>query len=98
VVLLRQHGCLVVADSADLAFSGAINLDAAAEATYRARLLGDDSTACPPEFLEHVGNEEARGHRRGLRRATPGWFSLRWVPSPADDGRTPDYRFRYIAV
>jgi L-fuculose-phosphate aldolase len=67
VVLLRHHGCLVVADTPDLALSRAMNLEAAATATYRARLLGDDSTACPPEFLEHVRSEEMRGHRYGLR-------------------------------
>jgi hypothetical protein len=48
-----------------------VNLEAAAEATYRARLLGDDSTECPPQFLEHVRSEEARGHRYGLHRAKP---------------------------
>jgi L-fuculose-phosphate aldolase len=63
VVLLRHHGCLVVADRPDLALSKAMNLEAAAEATYRARLLGDDSTTCPAEFLEHVRGEETRGHR-----------------------------------
>jgi ribulose-5-phosphate 4-epimerase/fuculose-1-phosphate aldolase len=71
VVLLRYHGCLVVGDTPDLVLSRAINLEAAAEATYRARMLGDDATACPPEFLGHVRNEEARGHRYGLRGATP---------------------------
>jgi L-fuculose-phosphate aldolase len=71
VVLLRHHGCLVVGDTPDLVLSRAINLEAAAAATYGARTLGDDSTVCPPEFLEHVRNEEARGHRYGLRDATP---------------------------
>jgi L-fuculose-phosphate aldolase len=71
VVLLRHHGCLVVGDTPDLALSRAVNLEAAAEASYRARLLGDDSTACPPQFLEHVRSEEARGHRYGLRGAKP---------------------------
>ena len=67
VVLLRHHGCLIVADTADLALCRAVNLEAAAEASYRARLLGDHSTECPPQFLEHVRSEEARGHRYGLR-------------------------------
>jgi L-fuculose-phosphate aldolase len=71
VVLLRHHGCLVVGDTPDLVLSRAVNLEAAAEATYRARLLGDDSTECPPQFLEHVRSEEARGHRYGLHRAKP---------------------------
>jgi L-fuculose-phosphate aldolase len=69
VVLLRHHGCLVVADMPDLALSRAVNLEAAATATYRARLLGDDATACPAEFLEHVRSEEARGRGYGLRSA-----------------------------
>ncbi|MGH9116655.1 MAG: class II aldolase/adducin family protein [Acidimicrobiales bacterium] len=40
VVLLAHHGCVVVADSFDLAFSRAANLEAAAVATYRAVTLG----------------------------------------------------------
>jgi hypothetical protein len=44
-----------------------MNLEAAAVATYRARLLGDDTTICPPEFLDHVHSEEARGRGYGLR-------------------------------
>lgn len=69
-VLLRHHGCLVVADTPDLALSRAMNLEAAAEATYRARLLGDRTTACPPQFLEHVRSEEAHGRIYGLPNAT----------------------------
>ena len=68
VVLLRHHGCVVVGDTPDLALSRAVNLEAAAEATYRARLLGDHSAECPPQFLEHVLGEEARGRRYGLRQ------------------------------
>ena len=67
VVLLRHHGCLVVGDSPDLVLSRALNLEAAAEATYRALLLGDQSVECPPQFLEHVLRQESRGQRYGLR-------------------------------
>jgi L-fuculose-phosphate aldolase len=67
VVLLRHHGCLVVADTPEVVMSRALNLEAAAVATYRARLLGDDTTVCPPEFLVHVRDEEGRGHRYGRR-------------------------------
>ena len=67
VVLLRHHGCLVVAETPDVALSRAMNLEAAAVATYRALLLGDDTTACPPEFLAYVRGEEARGRGHGLR-------------------------------
>ena len=70
VVLLRHHGCLVVADTPDLLLSRAMNLEAAATATYRAQLLGDDTTVCPPQFLEHTRAQEARGYRYGSRRAT----------------------------
>jgi ribulose-5-phosphate 4-epimerase/fuculose-1-phosphate aldolase len=69
VVLLRHHGCLVVAETPELAFATAMNLEAAAKATYRARLLGDDTIACPPEFLDHVRSEEAGGRGYGLRSA-----------------------------
>jgi L-fuculose-phosphate aldolase len=67
VILLRHHGCLVVADTPDLVVSRALNLEAAALATYRARLLGDDTTVCPPEFLEHVRGEEEHGRGYGRR-------------------------------
>jgi L-fuculose-phosphate aldolase len=70
VVLLRHHGCLVVADTVDAALARALNLEAAATATYRARLLGDHATVCPADFMEHVRSDEARGHRYGSRRAT----------------------------
>lgn len=40
VVLLGRHGCLVVADTFDLAFSRAVNLEAAATATFRALAIG----------------------------------------------------------
>jgi ribulose-5-phosphate 4-epimerase/fuculose-1-phosphate aldolase len=65
VVLLRHHGCVVVADSADVAFSRAANVEAAAEATYRAHVLGDRDTTCPPRYLEHLAEQEARGIRYG---------------------------------
>ncbi len=67
VVLLRHHGCLVVAATPEVLLSRAMNLEAAATATYRARLLGDHSTVCPPEFLDHVRGEEAQGNVYGAR-------------------------------
>ena len=70
IVLLRHHGCLVVADTPGLALSRAVNLEAAAEATYRAQLLGDRTIVCPPQFLEHIRSEEARGRIYGPRGAT----------------------------
>jgi L-fuculose-phosphate aldolase len=63
VVLLRHHGCVVVADSFDLAFSRAANLEAAAVATYRGLRLGrgDDVPECPPEHLANIEAQEAAG-------------------------------------
>ena len=61
IVLLRHHGCLIVADSFDVGFSRAANLEAAATASYRAHLLGGVVTECPPEFLAEVEAQEASG-------------------------------------
>jgi ribulose-5-phosphate 4-epimerase/fuculose-1-phosphate aldolase len=61
VVLLAHHGCLIVADSFEVGFSRAANLEAAATATYRAHVLGADVAECPPEFLAEVEAQEATG-------------------------------------
>ncbi|MGH9248142.1 MAG: class II aldolase/adducin family protein [Acidimicrobiales bacterium] len=61
VVLLDHHGCVIVADSFDVGFSRAANLEAAATATYRAHVLGADVAECPPEFLAEVEAQEAAG-------------------------------------
>jgi L-fuculose-phosphate aldolase len=58
VVILAHHGCLVVAPGADAAFERVANLEAAATATYRALLLGDRTTVCPPEYLALVEARE----------------------------------------
>jgi len=50
VVILGNHGCSVVADSVELAYKRAANLEEAAAATYRALLLGDEETECPAEY------------------------------------------------
>jgi L-fuculose-phosphate aldolase len=69
VVLLRNHGCVIVADSFDVGYSRAINLEAAAVATYRAHVLGTVVAECPPEFLTEVAAQEAVGMVYGkLRR------------------------------
>lgn len=59
VVLLAHHGCLVVAPDADAAYERAANLEAAATATYRALLLGDEATVCPPEYMARIEAREA---------------------------------------
>lgn len=59
VVLQAHHGCLVVAPDADAAFERAANLEAAATATYRALLLGDEAAVCPPEYMARIEAREA---------------------------------------
>jgi len=59
VVMLTHHGCLVVASDAETAYERAVNLEAAATATYRALILGDTTTTCPPAYLARVEAQEA---------------------------------------
>lgn len=63
VVLLKHHGCLLVAPAIEVAYQRAVNLEEAARATYRAALLGDDTTVCPPEYLERIRSLEAAARR-----------------------------------
>ncbi len=65
VVLLKHHGCLLVADTPDLAYQRAMNLEAAAMATYRAIQLGDTDTVTPPEYMEWIHGLEAAGKGYG---------------------------------
>ena len=59
VVVLAHHGCLVVAPDVGAAYERVANLEAAATATYRALLLGDQATVCPPEYLACIQAREA---------------------------------------
>jgi L-fuculose-phosphate aldolase len=58
-VVLGHHGCSVVADTVDLAWKRAQNLEEAARATLVMLQLGDTTTACPPSYLEVVRAREA---------------------------------------
>jgi ribulose-5-phosphate 4-epimerase/fuculose-1-phosphate aldolase len=58
-VILGHHGCSVVADSIDLAWKRANNLEEAARATLTMLQLGDTTTACPPSYLETIRAKEA---------------------------------------
>jgi L-fuculose-phosphate aldolase len=69
IVLLQHHGCVVVADSFDLGFSRAVNLEAAAVATYRAQVVRAVVADCPPEFLAEVAAQEAAGEVYGKSRS-----------------------------
>lgn len=59
VVILGHHGCSVVADSIELAYKRAANLEEAASATLNALLLGDTTTECPPAYRELLENRAA---------------------------------------
>jgi L-fuculose-phosphate aldolase len=58
-VVLGHHGCSVVADTVDLAWKRAQNLEEAARATLTMLQLGDTTTACPPSYLEVIRAQEA---------------------------------------
>jgi ribulose-5-phosphate 4-epimerase/fuculose-1-phosphate aldolase len=57
-LVLSQHGCVVVADSVELAHKRARNLEEAARLTYQAILAGrlDALPECPAEFLDHIAD------------------------------------------
>jgi L-fuculose-phosphate aldolase len=57
-VILGHHGCSVVADSVELAYKRAANLEEAAKATYAALVLGEPAPACPPEYLKAIRASE----------------------------------------
>jgi ribulose-5-phosphate 4-epimerase/fuculose-1-phosphate aldolase len=58
-VILGHHGCSVVADTVELAWKRASNLEEAARATLTMLHLGDTTTACPPTYLETIRAKEA---------------------------------------
>jgi len=61
-VVLAHHGCSVVADTIELACKRAMNLEEAAAATYRALLLDDQQTECPPEYAQRLRTLDAGRH------------------------------------
>lgn len=60
-LILSQHGCLVVADSVELAHKRARNLEEAAGLTYRALAAGklDLLRDCPSEFSDRLNGATA---------------------------------------
>lgn len=51
-VMLNLHGCVVVAESLELAVKRALNLEEAARTTYSALLLGAELPPAPAELLD----------------------------------------------
>ncbi len=60
-LVLSRHGCVVMADSVELAHKRARNLEEAAMLTYRAMAAGrlDDLPDCPDAFLDHLESAPA---------------------------------------
>jgi ribulose-5-phosphate 4-epimerase/fuculose-1-phosphate aldolase len=60
-LILSQHGCLVLADSVELAHKRARNLEEAAGLTYRALVAGklDLLRDCPTEFTDRLNGTTA---------------------------------------
>lgn len=50
-VVMQHHGCTVVADTVEMAYRRALNLEDAAKSTALALSLGDTDTTFPPEAL-----------------------------------------------
>jgi len=57
-LVLSQHGCVVMADSVELAHKRARNLEEAASLTYRALAAGrlENLRSCPEEFLDRLAD------------------------------------------
>lgn len=53
-VVMQHHGCSVVADTVDMAYRRALNLEDAAQATALALQLGDVDTIFPAEDARHA--------------------------------------------
>ena len=60
-LVLSQHGCVVMADSVELAHKRARNLEEAASLTYRALAAGrlENLRSCPEEFLDRLSGSAA---------------------------------------
>lgn len=60
-LVLSHHGCSVLGESVELAHKRALNLEEAAQLTYRALLAGrlDALPECPPAFIEHIARGTA---------------------------------------
>lgn len=60
-VILGHHGCSTLGDTIAMAFRRSMNLEQAAQATYRALVLNDTTTQFPPDELARISGGQA-GH------------------------------------
>jgi L-fuculose-phosphate aldolase len=54
VLVLENHGCVVVAGNLELAFSRALNLEEASELTLRSRMVGIEPLEVPIAYREYL--------------------------------------------
>lgn len=54
IIILENHGCVVVGSGIDLALSRAVNLEEAAELTLRSQILGIDPKPVPNKYWENL--------------------------------------------
>ena len=54
VIVLANHGCSTLGDTVEMAWRRALNLEEAAQNTFRCLQLGDTDTTFPPDQLETV--------------------------------------------
>ena len=54
VMVLENHGCVVVGNNPELAFSRALNLEEASELTLRSRMVGVDAREVPSVYREYL--------------------------------------------
>ena len=54
VLVLENHGCVVVAGNPELAFSRALNLEEASELTLRSRMVGIEPLEVPIAYREYL--------------------------------------------
>jgi L-fuculose-phosphate aldolase len=54
VLVLENHGCVVVAGNPELAFSRALNLEEASEITLRSRMVGIEPLEVPIAYREYL--------------------------------------------
>ena len=54
VLVLENHGCVVVAGHPELAFSRALNLEEASELTLRSRMVGIEPLEVPSAYREYL--------------------------------------------
>ena len=54
VLVLENHGCVVVAGHPELAFSRALNLEEASELTLRSRIVGIEPLEVPSAYREYL--------------------------------------------